>query len=69
MIASSKQLYCGIDHENSKNLLTATESYVMRIMDKDIYSLLVTDLLNKRKEEVKYRRTIFERVVDVIKLI
>lgn len=70
MIATSKQFYCRIeDHENSKNDLNATESYAMRIKDKDINSLLFTDLLTKRTEEVKYRRTIFERVVDVIKLI
>lgn len=70
MIATSKQLYCKIeDHENSKNHLNATESYAMRIKDKYINSLLFTDLLTKRTEEVKYRRIIFERVVDVIKVI
>lgn len=65
-----KHLYCRInDHENSRNHYYCVDTYMMHTKEKSIDVLLFKNQLTKRMQEVEHRRMIFQRIVDVIKLI
>lgn len=65
-----KHIYSRIDeHEKSKLHLNSTEAFLMYQKNKNIQSLLFKDQLSKRAEEISKRRIVFERIIDVVKLI
>ncbi|KAF0748187.1 RNA-directed DNA polymerase from mobile element jockey [Aphis craccivora] len=57
------------DHENSRNHYHYVYTYMMHTKEKSIDVLLFKYQLTKRMQEVGHRRMIFQRIVDVIKLI
>lgn len=65
-----KHIYARIDeHEKSKIHLNSTEAFLLYQKNKNIQSLLFKDQLSKRAEEIYKRRAVFERIINVVKLI
>lgn len=65
-----KHLYTRInEHESSKQHVDAVEAYMMNTENKSIEVMLFEKQLSMRRKRVEELRTVFERIVDVIKLI
>lgn len=65
-----KHIYSRIDeHEKSKIHLNSTEAFLLYQKNRNIQSLLFKDQLSKRAEEISKRRAVFERIIDVVRLI
>ncbi|KAF0761538.1 Uncharacterized protein FWK35_00010105 [Aphis craccivora] len=57
------------EHENSIVHSRSSESYFLKTANKDIDSLLFSNLNNIAKQNIKKNRQIFERIISVVKLI
>ncbi|KAL4097464.1 hypothetical protein QTP88_022246 [Uroleucon formosanum] len=57
------------EHENSKNHNFCSEAYFLHFHKKDIGNLLFVNQNRLQREEVKKRRQVLDRIINVIKLI
>ncbi|KAL4088614.1 hypothetical protein QTP88_023703 [Uroleucon formosanum] len=57
------------EHENSKNHNFCSEAYFLHFQKKDIGNLLFVNQNRLQREEVKKRRQVHDRIINVIKLI
>lgn len=65
-----KHIYLRIDeHKKSKIHMKSTKAFLLYQKNKNIQSLLFKDQLSKRAEEISKGRAVFEKIIDVVKLI
>lgn len=58
-----------LEHESSKIHCNSTQAYFAKIKNKDLKSLVWSKQVGLRNVQVKKRRQIIERIVDVVKVI
>lgn len=57
------------EHENSKFHEKCVEAHIMSVKERDIYSLLFSQQKKIRDQQVKEKRQVLERVIEILKVI
>lgn len=58
-----------VEHEKSKTHRDSADAYFLKIQKADVKSLLTGNQMSLRAEQVKKKRQVMERIVDVVKVI
>lgn len=55
-----------VEHEKSKTHRNSADAYFLNVQKADVKSLLTGNLMSFHAEQVKQKRQVMERIVDVI---
>jgi len=58
-----------VEHEKSKTHRDSADAYFLNVQKADVKSLLTSNQMSLRAEQVKKKRQVMERLVDVVKVI